>query len=65
MANTCLMDIWKGGAKMPFIVESPSHDYRVVIMRYNWVNEFFEGFFMDHEVELSAYWQEWNFVREA
>ena len=60
-----LMQIWKAGAKIPFIVQHPFSRHRVVVTRYNWLEEFFEGHLLDQSVQLSANWFEWYFVREA
>lgn len=65
MAEKSLMEIWKSGARMPFIVGHPYCDYNVIITRYNWVCDHFEGYLLDHKLELSADWFHWFFVREA
>jgi len=60
-----LMEIWKAGAKMPFIVEHPHSKQKVVITNYYWPNALFEGEMNGCAVALTSEWQLWRFVREA
>jgi len=60
-----LMDIWKSGRKMPFIVAHPDSEQTVVITNYYWPRRIFEGEMNGIKVALTPEWQLWCFVREA
>lgn len=65
MQSGSLMEIWKSGIKMPFIVKHPHSSQTVVIHRYYWPGKFFEGELLGVSVSLTAEWSLWQFVREA
>lgn len=65
MYQGSLMEIWKSGVKIPFVVEHPCCRHNVVITRYNWVEKHFEGYYYGGVVELSPDWFLWNLIREA
>lgn len=60
-----LMEIWKAGARMPFIIEDPLSRQRIVISSYYWPGRFFEGEMNGAQVCLSPGWTVWRFIREA
>ena len=60
-----LFELWKSGAKMPFLVKHPDSGQMVAVTAYYWPDKFFVGEMNGTPITLTGTWQLWEFVREA